>query len=389
MIHRICNIPILTSFFLFGPRQTGKTTLINQFLKDKNHWSIDLLERSTYMRYLVSPEQFYKEALHNIRNNNPDYIFIDEIQKIPSLLDEVQRLMQNTNKVFILTGSSARKLKRSNANLLGGRATERHIYPLCINELGNDINLSDILHYGTLPSIALEPSIDKRIDLLNAYVSIYLTEEIQQESLVRNLPGFVNFLEIAAQQSGELLNYSNIARDIGLQARTVQTYYDILSDTLIGLKLPAYNRSARKRLRNTPKYYLFDIGIINALERQLRSEPDVNRFGKLFEHFIILESDRLAHYLSPDARLYFWHTLDDKEVDLLIENKGKIIAAIEIKSSTKVSLNYLSGLKAFASYYPDVPRYVVARVPESYSENGITILTWQQYLDQLCEWLKE
>ncbi len=314
-------------------------------------------------------------------------MFIDEIQKIPALLDEVQRLLQETDARFILTGSSARKLKRSGANLLGGRAVERQLFPLTFAELNGAVQIEEILRYGALPNIILNRSIDSRIELLGAYVSIYLTEEIQQEALVRNLPGFVSFLEVAAQQSGQILNYANVGRDANLHGRTAQSYYQILEDTLLGIRLAPYTRSARKRLSFSPKFYLFDIGVINALERQLTSEPDVNRFGRLFEHFIILETHRLVKYLSIDGRIFFWRTKDGQEVDLLIENRGKLIAALEIKSSTKVTKEYLSALNSFNQDHPNIPRYVVARVPQAYDLDGITVLPWQRYLAEMPTWL--
>lgn len=387
MLKRICNLPTSQSFFLFGPRQTGKTTLVNSFLEQDRSWSVNLLDRSVYLRYLANPNSFYLETKKRILDESLSYVFVDEIQKIPALLDEVQRLIHETKTKFILTGSSARKLKRTGANLLGGRALERHIFPFTRSELGANFDLDSVLRFGSLPSVILEQSSETRVDLLSAYVSTYLAEEIQQESLVRNLPGFVNFLEVAAQQSGELLNFSDVGRDAGLHARTTQTYYEILVDTLIGIRLPAYYRSVRKRLRVTPKFYLFDIGVLNALERQLRSEPDKNRYGRLFEHFIVLETHRLVNYLSPDGRIFFWRTKDDQEVDLLIENKGKLIAAIEIKSSTKVTKEYLSGLRSFSEEYPNVPCYAVARVPEAFNVDSVNVLPWEKYLKELQRWL--
>ena len=345
------------------------------------------MDRAVFMRYLTSPNLFYLEAKKLLDDSGPLVIFIDEIQKIPALLDEVQRLMQEAGARFIMTGSSSRKLKRSGANLLGGRAVERHIFPLTYTELGGAAGLEEVLRYGSLPGIILNPCGDSRIDLLNAYVSIYLAEEIQQEALVRNLPGFVSFLEIAAQQSGQILNFANVGRDTGLHGRTVQSYYQILEDTLIGVRLAPYTRSARRRLSFSPKFYLFDIGVVNALERQLNSVPDVVRFGRLFEHFIVLETHRLVSYLSSDGRVFFWRTKDGQEVDLLLEHKGRLIAAVEIKSSERVTGEYLSALRAFRADYPDVPRYVAARVPQAYDVDGVTVLPWERYLQGLPAWL--
>ena len=390
MLHRICNLPISISFFLFGPRQTGKTTLIESFIAGRRVWTVNLLDRTVFHRYLASPGQFYAEAKRKIIDERVEILFIDEVQKIPALLDEVQRLMHEHATVFILSGSSARKLKREGANLLGGRAVSRNLFPLTLHELGERATLDELLRFGSLPSIILRPSTDERIDLLTAYVTTYLSEEIQQESLVRNLPGFLHFLEVAAQQSGELLNFSNVAREAQLQPRTVQSYYDILVDTLIGIKLQAYSKSVRRRLRSTPKFYLFDLGVLNALDRQLRSSPDATRRGRLFEHLIVLETDRMLRYLSIDGRIFFWRTKDDQEVDLLIENRGELIAAVEIKSSSVITPQYFSGLRAFAEEHPTVPRYIVADVPESFQLQGLaTVLPWREYLGLLNKWLRQ
>lgn len=383
-------MPNNNSFFIFGPRQTGKTTLIESFIADRRVWVVNLLDRTVYQRYLASPGQFYAEARRKIINEQIKILFLDEVQKIPALLDEVQRLMhEQPATVFILSGSSARKLKREGANLLGGRAVSRNLFPLTHQELGECANLGEILLFGALPSIILTPSNEERVDRLTAYVSTYLSEEIQQESLVRNLPGFINFLEIAAQQSGELLNFSNVAHDAQLQSRTVQSYYDILVDTLIGIKLQAYSKSVRRRLRTTPKFYLFDLGVLNTLERQLRSTPDSVRRGRLFEHFIVLETDRLLRYLSIDGRAFFWRTKDGREVDLLIEDRGALIAAVEIKSSSVITPHYFSGLRTFAEEHPTVPRYIVADVPESFELQDLaTVLPWREYLVLLDRWLR-
>ena len=390
MLHRICNLPISISFFLFGPRQTGKTTLIESFIAGRRVWTVNLLDRTVFHRYLASPGQFYAEAKRKIIDERVEILFIDEVQKIPALLDEVQRLMHEHATVFILSGSSARKLKREGANLLGGRAVSRNLFPLTLHELGERATLDELLRFGSLPSIILRPSTDERIDLLTAYVTTYLSEEIQQESLVRNLPGFLHFLEVAAQQSGELLNFSNVAREAQLQPRTVQSYYDILVDTLIGIKLQAYSKSVRRRLRSTPKFYLFDLGVLNALDRQLRSSPDATRRGRLFEHLIVLETDRMLRYLSIDGRIFFWRTKDNQEVDLLIENRGELIAAVEIKSSSVITPQYFSGLRAFAEEHPTVPRYIVADVPESFQLQGLaTVLPWREYLGLLNKWLRQ
>lgn len=390
MLSRLCNIPKQKSFFLFGPRQTGKTTLIRELFSGKRLWTLDLLAPGVSERYLADPAMFGRELLAKLKETpSLEVVFIDEVQRVPKLLDLVQNLLAEKKLQFILSGSSARKLRRGGANLLGGRAVERRLFPLTYSELGKEFDLQSVLRYGTIPGIVLGHSSDDKFDLLNAYVSTYLREEIQQEAIVRNVAGFISFLEVAAQQSGQILNFTGVGRDATLHARTVQTYYQILEDTLIGIRLPAYRRSVRRRLRVGAKFYLFDIGVLNSLERQLRSEPDVVRYGKLFEHFIVLDTYRLAKYLSGDAEIYYWRTRDDLEVDLVIEHKGKLIAAIEIKSSQRVTSEYLSGLRAFASEHPKVPCFVVARVPEPFELEGVTVLPWERYLLEIAAMLKD
>jgi uncharacterized protein len=390
MITRFCKLPKQNSFFLFGPRLCGKTTLINEHLSERDDsWSISLLQSDTSLRYLKNPSLFRKEVMERITTSKGTLkvVFIDEIQKIPALLDEVQLLLDTTELQFILTGSSARKIKRGNANLLGGRAVTRHLFPFLAQELGSSFNLEDTLIFGALPKIVLTHERSDKIDLLNGYVTSYLQEEIQQEAIVRNVSGFLSFLEVAAQHSGELLNFSSIARDADINPRTVQNYYQILEDTLLGVRLPAYRRSIRQRLRSAPKFYLFDLGVRNALERQLRSTPDATRYGKLFEHFIVQETHRTVQYSSSDGQVSFWRTKDDMEVDIIIESRGTVKAAVEIKSSERVSEQYLKGLLAFQADHPNVPCYVVAKVPERYMVRSVTVLPWAQYLRELESWL--
>ncbi|MEW6185143.1 MAG: ATP-binding protein [Thermodesulfobacteriota bacterium] len=381
MIARLLNPPRSQSFFLFGPRQTGKSTLIDALFKE-NIWKIDLLLSDQFIKYAKFPEQFRLEAIEKIEKEGIRRIFIDEIQRLPLLLNEIHHLIQKTECKFLLTGSSARKLKRGGANLLAGRAVQRNLFPYVHEEIAESFSLPEVLQFGTLPGVYDRKGEDK-IDILHAYTETYLKEEILAEGVVRNLGGFSRFLDLAASQSGDLLSYNSIGRECHIPARTVQAYFEILEDTLIGFRLPAWNKSIRKRMVAHPKFFIFDLGVTNALTRQLTAPPDPVRFGRLFEQFIILETHRLLNYHLSEAALYFWRTNHGAEVDLLIEKHGRIIGAYEIKSTTQVSGSHLSGLRSFRQDHPEVPLHVVALVEHRYRLDEVQVLPWKEYLVEL------
>jgi len=378
MIKRIVSLPDM-SFFLFGPRQTGKSTLIQSRFTE-HVWRVDLLLSDIFLNYSKDPSMFRREAEEKIANEKIKIIFVDEIQRLPALLDEIHYLMEKYPKCqFILTGSSARKLKRSGANLLGGRAMERYLFPLCYKEIKDKFNLEDALCYGTLPAVFVKPK-EVRRDILLAYTNVYLREEIQQEGIVRNLGGFSRFLDMAAAQFSEQVSFSGIARECALPVKTVQAYYDILSDTLIGFYLEPWYRSLRKRLSMHKKFYFFDNGVTNAVNRQLSLPLDASLRGRLFEQFIVVETYRKLRYAQSDASIYFWRTGHGAEVDIVIEKHKKILAAIEIKATARPSSAHLSGLKAFREEYPDVPPYMVCCVRNGSTIDGVKILPWEKYL---------
>lgn len=385
MIKRWIKLPQKNSFFLFGPRQTGKSTLIEERLQ-KNSWSISLLLTETFSKYSKYPEIFRKEAIQKIEKEKIEAIFVDEIQKLPLLLNEVQFLMDKKKIQFILTGSSARKLKRGSANLLGGRAVERHLYPFIYYEIKESFDLENILRFGALPSIYGKDE-NEKTELLKAYTNIYLREEIQSEGIVRNLGGFSRFLDIAASQFGEQVSFSNIGRECHLPTRTVQSYYEILEDTLIGVRLEPWRKSLRKRLVGHPKFYLFDLGITNAINRHLAEPPDNLLRGRLFEQFIILETQRVLSYLQSEARIFYWRTNTGAEIDLLIEKNDKIIAAFEIKAKREVGGDDFSGFRSFKNDNPKVPCFLICEASEPYKQGEIEVLPWVDYLKQLPEFL--
>lgn len=383
MIERSVQLPKKESFFLFGPRQTGKSTLIESRYP-KAIWRVDLLLSDLHLTYSKDPSLFRRQAIEKIRNEGVRTIFIDEIQRVPLLLNEVQSLMGGLACQFILTGSSARKLKRGGANLLAGRALERHLFPLTVQELKGQFQLEEILRFGSLPAL-LGREKNQKVDFLTTYIHTYLQQEIQAEGIARNLGGFSRFLDMAAYQCGELLSFSAIAREVELPIRTVQAYYEILEDTLIGLRLFPWRRSVRKRLAAHPKFFLFDLGVTNAINKRLTGPLDPLTRGKLFEQFIILETYRLLHYLRGEASLYFWRTNHGAEVDLVIEKHGELIAAFEIKSSPHISGADLSGLRSFREEHPKTPCFIICLAPHAYELEKIKILPWRHYLEKMEE----
>ena len=385
MIKRWLKLPENASFFLFGPRQTGKSTLIGEIL-ERDFWVVNLLLNEPFSRYSKYPELFGKEALQKIEKTGVKTIFVDEIQKIPALLNEIQFLMDQTKIQFILTGSSARKLRKGGANLLGGRAVQRFLFPFIYYEIEEGFALDDVLRFGALPAVYGKPE-EEKMDLLMAYANTYLREEIQAEGIVRNLGGFYRFLDVVASQFGEMVSFSNIGRECRLPTRTVQSYYEILEDTLIGLRLDPWRKSLRKRLSGHPKFYLFDLGVTNAVNRHLSAPPDNVLRGRLFEQFIITETHRILHYLRGEARMYYWRTNTGAEIDLVIEKRGKLCAAFEVKAKRDVGGNDFSGFRPFCEDNPEVPCFLVCEADEPYQERNIEVLPWISFLKRLPEFL--
>jgi predicted AAA+ superfamily ATPase len=331
---RVLALPTRRSVLLLGPRQTGKSTLVRAHLPEGT-WTVDLLRHDEFLRYSKDPSEF-RLAVEERRRRGTKVVFVDEVQKVPALLDEVHGLIEKGGVRFVLTGSSARKLRRSGANLLAGRAASLRLHPLVVEEHGQDFDLERALRVGALPAIVAADDDDARV-MLRDYTETYLREEIQAEAVVRNLGGFARFLDVAAAQCGELLNTAAVARDVGVSVRTVADYFQILEDTLLGFRLEAYRRGVRKRLVAHPRFYLFDTGVTNALNRRLTSALDPVTRGRLFEQWVVLECHRLLDYAGSEARLFFWRTNHGAEVDLLVEKHGRLLAAVEIKSTRKGS----------------------------------------------------
>lgn len=383
MIPRNTDLPRDRSFFLFGPRQTGKTTLVNSLFSE-NIFKVNLLLSEQFLKYSKNPDLLIREVEWKLKNEEIKYVLIDEIQKVPQLLNAVQFIIDTFRIPVILTGSSARKLKRGMANLLGGRALQRFLYPFNWEEIKDIYMLEDVLSYGTLPPVVTAPE-NYRTDILVSYAETYIREEIQAEGIIRNVGSFSRFLDMAAAQFGEQLNYSEVARECQLPVMTVKSYYEILEDTLIGLVLLPYRKSLRKRLSAHPKVYFFDNGVTNAINKYSLKIKDPSLLGKLFEQFIINETFRYIKNRKSMVQMFFWRTSAGAEVDLILEKDKKLIAAMEIKYSENISGSHLSGLRSFLDDHPDVPCYLISRVSHAWSAGPVTILPWQRYLELLPE----
>lgn len=283
---------------------------------------------------------------------------------------------------FILTGSSARKLKRNHANLLGGRAVILNLFPLCYKEISSLFDLKEFLQFGGLPNVFLEESVDAKRALLESYVNTYLKEEIYDESLTRNLPAFTKFLDLAAYENGNILNYTNIAREVGVSSKIIKEYFSILEDTLLGFYVPAYKASVRKRLIEHPKFYLFDTGMVFALKKMLTIDliEGTPLYGNAFEHFIILEVIKAISYFNEEIQVSFFRTSDGAEVDLILEKHNNIIP-IEIKSSEMP--NNLSGMKSFLKDHKVLKAFCVCQTPRMYNSNDVSFIPWQDFINML------
>lgn len=384
MVPRLCRLPTRGSTLLFGPRQTGKSTLVRSLLP-RESWTVDLLQHDAFLRFSKDPALFRREVEAQ-RRAGVRVVFVDEVQKVPALLDEVHGLIERGGIRFILTGSSARKLKRGGGNLLAGRAVTRRLHPLTMRELGNQFDLARTLRLGSLPAVATSGEEEGR-DLLRTYGETYLREEIQAEAVVRNLGSFGRFLDVAAAQCGEILNYTAVGRDAALATRTVQEYFQVLEDTLIGFRLEAWAKSPRARLVKHPRFYLFDTGVTNALTHRLTAASDPLARGRLFEQWVVLECLRLIDYLDLETRCYYWRTNQGAEVDLVFERHGRLVLAVEIKAKRRIAGADLSGLRSFAQAHPSVPRVVVCEVPEEHELDATTILPWRRFFERFECWL--
>jgi len=367
--------------FLWGPRKVGKSTLLRQQFPDAVFY--DLLDTDLRLRLQIRPAFLREEVLAK----SPTLVVLDEIQKVPALLDEVHLLIERTSTRFVLCGSSARKLRRGAANLLGGRAWRFELFPLTTAEIGVPVDAAralDVLHrvlsHGTIPAHFLAERPERA---LRGYVRDYLTEEIQSEALVRNVPAFARFLDGVAATHGRLLNYSNVARDSGVSAKTVREYYQLLEDTLLGHRLAPWRKTRARRLIETEKFYLFDVGVTRALCGMRPVVPGTDEYGRAFEHFLVEEVRAWLSYSESDLPISFWRTSTGLEVDLII---GDLDLAVEFKARAGVDGRDARGLRALREEHR-VRRAVIVSLDSARRQldGGIEVWPWQLFCRALWD----
>ena len=352
MFQRMLSLPEsgVETFFLWGPRQTGKSTLLKQRYPD-GVW-VDLLKADEFRRYIARPE-LLREELEAAGPDRSRQIVVDEVQKVPALLDEVHWLIENRGLSFALCGSSARKVRRGAANLLGGRAVRYELRGLTAAEMGDTFDLDRVLNHGCLPSV-YDSSRPRR--LLNAYIADYLREEVAAEGLVRNLPAFSYFLDAAALSDSEPVNYSNIARECGVSGPTAKAYFGILEDTLLARWLQRWQRRAKRRLAGAAKLYFEDVGVVNRLARRGELRRGSHEYGKAFENWVFHELSAFAAYRELDEQLTYWRLPSGIEVDFVI---GDMRTAVEAKASPRIIGSHLKGLRTLAEEHSDIARRIV------------------------------
>lgn len=357
------------SAFLFGPRGVGKSFWIHEKLK--NAFVIDLLDSDIYQSLLRRPKN-----LEEMIPNGTELVVIDEVQKLPDLLDSVHRMIDMNKCRFLLTGSSARKLRRGGANLLGGRARELHMFPLTSKEQGNLFDLTKYLNTGGLPRVVLskEPELD-----LKSYVNLYLSEEIKAEALVRKFDQFVRFLDAISLTNGEELHYANLSNDSGVSQRTLEGYLQVLDDTLIGFQVLPFLATKKRKAITRSKFYFFDLGVTNFLSNRGEIKPSSELFGRALEHFVALELRANLGYLNRREQLCYWRTKNGFEVDFVVGNQ----VAIEVKSSRRVSDQDLRSLKALREEKKVKQYLVVCQEPAVRISDGIKIMPVNEFLKVL------
>ena len=361
------------SVFLWGARQVGKTTwLTNQFPGCRYY---DLLRPSEFERLLRHPELLSEELADF---GETDTVIIDEIQKLPELLDEVHYLIQRKGIRFILSGSSARKLRRAGTNLLGGRASREIMYPLVSAEIP-DFDLLRAVNNGMIPR---HYTVQNPWERLSGYIGVYLDEEIREEAITRNLQTFSHFLEVAAQTDGELVVYKNIAQDCGIDHRTVKDYFAILEDTLVGYLISGFTRTEKRRAIAAPKFYFFDVGVTNYLRHRRGLVPGTDDFGHAFEHLMVQEIIAFLGYSHSEERLTYWRTASGYEVDAIIGD-GRV--AIEFKATAEVQSRHTHGLKAFSEERPEAHLVIVSLDKYRRKLNGVDVLPATEFLTDLWQ----
>ena len=373
-------LPLLqkSTVFLLGPRQTGKSTFIRQEILSHAKKSYSLLDQGLLHQFKADPSRLSKEV--EAEGWRDCLLIIDEVQKCPELLDEVHRLIEERGIRFLLTGSSARSLKRKDVNLLGGRGRDRVFHPFCWIELKavQKFDLLRALNHGLIPNHYLD---DEPDELLNAYISRYLAEEIIAEGISRNIPAFSRFLETAASNNAQQLDFTSLASDAGVSRQTAQNYFQILKDTLIGYELPAYTKTGKRKAVSTSKFYFFDLGVVRALKRFERVVSGTKDFGDFFEHFIFLELKAWVDTKKPTALLHYWRSTSAFEVDFILDQK----IAIEVKATENPTAKHLKGLNVLAEEGIFERFILICQCKEMRVEGNVTIYPWERFLADLWE----
>ena len=379
MYSRNINLDGARSFFLFGPRGTGKSTWLREILPQALF--VDLLDSETYTTLLARPNRL--DAL--IPASWTEWVVLDEVQKVPALLDEAHRLIESRRLRFVLTGSSARKLRGGGSNLLAGRAHLREMHPLTASELGKDFSLAHSLRYGQLPLAYVDPNPGA---FLKSYVHTYLREEIQQEGLTRRLSTFARFLETASFSQGSLLNVAAVARDAAAERKLVDSYFRILEDLLVGVQLQAFSRRAKRRLAHHPKFYFFDVGLFRALRPHGPLDSEAEMLGPAAETLVLQELR--AHNANADLsyELSYWRTSSGAEVDFVLYGERGLVA-IEVKANARLRGEDYRGLTAFRQDYPMARLFLVYTGSRRSHEAGIDVVPLAEFLPQLGEILAD
>lgn len=363
------------TFFLWGPRQTGKSTLLRATYPEAL-W-IDLLKSEEFRRYLEEPEHLRRRI--EATSAKPVFVVIDEVQKVPGLLDEAHWLHENRGVRFALCGSSARKVRRGHANLMGGRALRFQLEGLVSAELGASFDLERMLNHGTLPRIHLSENHEA---YLAAYVADYLKEEVAAEGLVRNLPAFSEFLNVAALSDAELVNFSTIARDCGVSSQTIKGYFDILADTMLGHWLPAWRKRPKRRVIGAPKFYFADVGVAGHLAKRGQVKAGSELFGKALENYLFHELRAWNQCREARATFSYWRLASGIEVDFVVNDMQ---VAVEVKATRKATADHLKSLRHLRQDHPEVGRRILVCLEEIAwrSDDGIDVLPVGEFLRRL------
>lgn len=382
MVKRHTKLTKSNSFFLFGPRGSGKSTLIKTLFQSGDNLFIDLLDEKMESRYWRDPDLLFND----VAQIKKGWVIIDEVQKIPKLLDVVHKSIEFYNTKFILTGSSARKLKRGGANLLAGRAFLYHLFPLTFLELKEQFDLNFVIQWGSLPKIFQFTDDNDRRDFLISYTKTYLKEEIIAEQIIRNVEGFRSFLEVAAQMNGKSLNFLKISRECGVDSKTVHSYFQILEDTLVGFWVPGFHKSVRKAQKAQPKFYFFDLGVLRALDGNLDSKPiaGTSFYGQYFESFVVNEIFRYNSYTQKDFHISHYQTSTGQEIDLIL-SKGMQNILIEIKSTRQIDRVEVEKFARISTGFKKSRRYFLSQDTVISEIEGVRCTPWQVAIKEIFE----